>query len=85
MKIDRIYKICRMRKKKINPANLVNPVYFRIRGENLWLHRFPFLAINFRAEPLRSTTGAIAVVYVPVVELITLRDNRGSPQRRRER
>jgi hypothetical protein len=28
MKIDGIYKINRMRRKKINPANLVNPVYF---------------------------------------------------------
>jgi preprotein translocase subunit Sec63 len=29
MEIDRIYKIYRMRRKKINPVNLVNPVYFR--------------------------------------------------------
>jgi len=28
MKIDRIYKINKMRRKKINPVNLVNPVYF---------------------------------------------------------
>jgi hypothetical protein len=28
MEIDRIYKINRMRRKKINPVNLVNPVYF---------------------------------------------------------
>src|SRR5262245_59744418 len=28
MKIDRIYKIYRMRRKKISPVNLVNPVYF---------------------------------------------------------
>src|SRR5262245_57712436 len=27
-KIDRIYKINKMRRKKINPVNLVNPVYF---------------------------------------------------------
>jgi hypothetical protein len=32
MKIDRIYKINRMRRKKINPVNLVNPVYFLRRG-----------------------------------------------------
>jgi len=31
MKIDRIYKIYRMRMKIINPINLVNPVYF-LRG-----------------------------------------------------
>jgi hypothetical protein len=29
MEIDRIYKIYRMRRKKINPVNLVNPVYFQ--------------------------------------------------------
>jgi len=29
MKIDRIYKIYRMRRKKINPVNLVKPVYFQ--------------------------------------------------------
>jgi len=29
MKMDRIYKIYRMRRKKINPVNLVNPVHFR--------------------------------------------------------
>ena len=28
MKMDRIYKINKMRRKKINPVNLVNPVYF---------------------------------------------------------
>jgi len=28
MKMDRIYKIFRMRRKKINPENLVNPVHF---------------------------------------------------------
>jgi len=28
MKINRIYKINKMRRKKINPVNLVNPVYF---------------------------------------------------------
>jgi len=28
MKIDRIYKINKMRSKKIHPVNLVNPVYF---------------------------------------------------------
>jgi len=28
MKIDRIYKIYGMRRMKINPVNLVNPVYF---------------------------------------------------------
>jgi hypothetical protein len=27
MKIDRIYKNYRMKRKKINPVNLVNPVY----------------------------------------------------------
>jgi len=27
MKMDRIYKIYRMIRKKINPVNLVNPVY----------------------------------------------------------
>jgi len=27
MNVDRIYKIYRMRRKKINPVNLVNPVY----------------------------------------------------------
>jgi hypothetical protein len=27
MNIDRIYKINKMRRKKINPVNLVNPVY----------------------------------------------------------
>jgi hypothetical protein len=32
MEIDRIYKINRMRRKKINPVNLVNPVYFLRRG-----------------------------------------------------
>jgi hypothetical protein len=30
LEIDRIYKIYRMRRKKINPVNLVNPVYFRM-------------------------------------------------------
>ena len=34
MKIDRIYKINKMRRKKINPVNLVNPVYF-LRSENI--------------------------------------------------
>jgi hypothetical protein len=28
MKMDRIYKINKIRVKKINPVNLVNPVYF---------------------------------------------------------
>jgi hypothetical protein len=28
MKIDRIYKINKMRGEKINPVNLLNPVYF---------------------------------------------------------
>jgi len=28
MKMDRIYKINEMKRKKINPVNLVNPVYF---------------------------------------------------------
>jgi len=28
MKIDRIYKIYRIRREKINPVILVNPVYF---------------------------------------------------------
>jgi len=28
MKMDRIYKINKMRREKINPVNLVNPVYF---------------------------------------------------------
>jgi hypothetical protein len=28
MKIDRIYKIYRIWRKKINPVNLVSPVYF---------------------------------------------------------
>jgi hypothetical protein len=27
-KIDRIYKMNKIRRKKINPVNLVNPVYF---------------------------------------------------------
>jgi len=31
-KIDRIYKINKMRRKKINPVNLVNPVYFLREG-----------------------------------------------------
>jgi hypothetical protein len=31
MEIDRIYKIYRMRRKKSDPVNLVNPVYFRRR------------------------------------------------------
>jgi len=28
MKMDRIYQINKMRRKKINPVNLVNPVHF---------------------------------------------------------
>jgi hypothetical protein len=31
MKMDRNYKIYRMRRKKINPVNLVIPVHFRRR------------------------------------------------------
>jgi hypothetical protein len=31
MGMDRIYEIYRMRRKKINPLNLVNPVHFRRR------------------------------------------------------
>jgi len=31
MKIDRIYKIYRMMRKKINPVNLVNPI-FMVKG-----------------------------------------------------
>jgi len=42
-KIDRIYKIYRMRGKKINPVNLVNPVYF---------HRF--MASLIASERLRG-------------------------------
>src|SRR5262245_45739734 len=33
MKIDRIFRIYRMRKKKINPVNLVNPVYCQRRTQ----------------------------------------------------
>jgi hypothetical protein len=34
MKIDMIYKIYRMRMKRINPVNLVNHVYFQRRIHN---------------------------------------------------
>jgi len=36
MKIDRIYKVHRMRRKKIDPENLVNHVYSR-RRRGLWI------------------------------------------------
>jgi len=39
--MDRIYKVYRMRRKKINPVNLVNPVHFRVPSAGWRIREIP--------------------------------------------
>jgi hypothetical protein len=45
MRIDRIYRINKMGRKKINPVNLINPVYF-VRNIHVALRHSETMRIN---------------------------------------
>jgi hypothetical protein len=60
MKIDRVYKIYRMRRKKINPVNLVNPVYI-VKG-------IP----RFEMSDLQAAASAFRIASRPDQRLVPL-------------